>query len=211
MAIYTFGHKLDEVDPDFTSAAPDFRQDTDKRNSGLSLYYPDSPTIKTARMLADEAINIVGAEVKVFIRTDNSDYDTVWDEDADPTYWQSVMMKAFYKPTPIETELKKWGADSINKTEVVFSHRELYLEFGDRMLRAGDVIQMPFNAAFQDRTPKNYRVINGTPTGNYMYTWLYFTCAVETLTADISVRPVELDPIPSEIPFNTNGAYRESI
>lgn len=208
MAIYTFGYG-DE--PEFTAVTPDFRHDTDKYNSSMSLFQPDSPTIKTVRMLADEMINVSGAEIKVFVRTNNADYDLVWDEDADPTYWQSVVMKAFFKPAPLETELKKWGADTVNRTEVVFSHRELFLEFGERMLRAGDVVQLPFNAPFPDRSPKNYRVINGTPTGNYMYTWLYFTCVVETLNADIAVRPVELDPLPVEVPLNTNGVYRESI
>lgn len=211
MSIYRFGFELDNFGPDFLSGAPDFRSDTDQRNSALSVYDTEAPEIKTARTLADEIINISGAEIKVFVRTDNSDFDVVWDEDADPTYWSSDLMKAFFKPAPLETELKKWGADTINKTEVVFSHRQLYEKYGERMLRTGDVLQLPFNSSFVDRNPSNYRVINGTPSGNFRYTWLYFTCAVETLNADISVRPQELFPMPEEVPVNTNGAYRESI
>ena len=167
--------------------------------------------MRTVRTLADEVVNISGAEVKVFIRTNNNDYDAVWDEDADPTYWSSVMMKAFFKPAPLETELKKWGADTINKTEVVFSHRQLFIEFGERMIRAGDVIQLPFNSSFDDRTPKTYRVLNGSPTGNFRYNWLYFSCAVETLTADISVRPQEIQLPQDDELIKTNGAYRESF
>jgi hypothetical protein len=211
MSIYRFGFGLDDFGPDFLSGAPDFRSDTDQRNSALSVYDTEAPEIKTARTLADEIINISGAEIKVFVRTDNSDFDVVWDEDADPTYWSSDLMKAFFKPAPLETELKKWGADTINKTEVVFSHRQLYEKYGERMLRTGDVLQLPFNSSFIDRNPSNYRVINGTPSGNFRYTWLYFSCSVETLNADISVRPQELFPMPEEVPINTNGAYRESI
>ena len=211
MSIYRFGFELDDHGPDFVSGAPDFRSDTDQRNSALSVYDTEAPEIKTARTLADEMINVSGAEIKVFVRTNNADFDVVWDEDADPTYWSSDLMKAFFKPTPLETELKKWGADTINKTEVVFSHRQLYEKYGERMLRTGDVLQLPFNSSFLDRTPSNYRVINSTPSGNFRYTWLYFTCAVETLNADISVRPQELFPMPEEVLINTNGAYRESL
>lgn len=211
MSIYRFGFELDNFGPDFMSGSPDFRSDTDQRNSALSVYDTEAPEIKTARTLADEIINISGAEIKVFVRTDNADFDVVWDEDADPTYWSSDLMKAFFKPAPLETELKKWGADTINKTEVVFSHRQLYEKYGERMLRTGDVLQLPFNSSFIDRNPSNYRVINGTPSGNFRYTWLYFSCSVETLNADISVRPQELFPMPEEVPINTNGAYRESI
>lgn len=211
MSIYRFGFELDNFGPDFLSSAPDFRSDTDQRNSALSVYDTEAPEIKTARTLADEIINISGAEIKVFVRTDNADFDVVWDEDADPTYWSSDLMKAFFKPAPLETELKKWGADTISKTEVVFSHRQLYEKYGERMLRTGDVLQLPFNSSFVDRNPSNYRVINGTPSGNFRYTWLYFSCSVETLNADISVRPQELFPMPEEVPINTNGAYRESI
>ena len=209
MSIYQFGSGGSQ--DSFDESAPDFRSDTEKQNSSLSIFNPEAPEIKTARTLADEMINISGAEVKVFVRTDNADYDIVWDEDADPSYWTSETLKAYFKPTPIETELKKWGADSINKAEVVFSHRQLYELFGNRMLRTGDVIQLPFNAAMQDRSPSNYRILNATPSGNFRYNWIYFSCNVETLNADIAVRPAELPPIPDEMHVNTNGAYRESI
>ena len=209
MSIYQFGSGGSQ--DSFDESAPDFRSYVEKQNSSLSIFNPEAPEIKTARTLADEMINISGAEVKVFIRTDNADYDIVWDEDADPSYWTSEILKAFFKPTPIETELKKWGADAINKAEVVFSHRQLYELFGNRMLRTGDVIQLPFNAAMQDRSPSNYRILNASPSGNFRYNWIYFTCNVETLNADIAVRPAELPPMPDEMQVNTNGAYRESI
>jgi hypothetical protein len=211
MSIYKFGYDYgDTVEESFDDSFPDNRSDVDQRNSPLSLFDLESADVRTARTLADEVVNISGAEVKIFIRTNNNDYDSVWDEDADPTYWTSEMLKAFFKPAPLETELKKWGADTINKTEVVFSHRQVFEKFGGRMLRTGDVLQLPFNAAMEDRSPKTYRVTNATPTGNFRYNWLYFSCTVETLNADISVRPHEIESSMDEEHIKSNGAYRES-
>ena len=211
MSIYKFGYDYgDTVEESFDDSFPDNRSDVDQRNSPLSLFDLESADVRTARTLADEVVNISGAEVKIFIRTNNNDYDSVWDEDADPTYWTSEMLKAFFKPAPLETELKKWGADTINKTEVVFSHRQVFEKFGSRMLRTGDVLQLPFNAAMEDRSPKTYRVTNATPTGNFRYNWLYFSCTVETLNADISVRPHEIESSMDEEHIKSNGAYRES-
>jgi len=211
MSIYKFGYDYgDTVEESFDDSFPDNRSDVDQRNSPLSLFDLESADVRTARTLADEVVNISGAEVKIFIRTNNNDYDSVWDEDADPTYWTSEMLKAFFKPAPLETELKKWGADTINKTEVVFSHRQVFEKFGNRMLRTGDVLQLPFNAAMEDRSPKTYRVTNATPTGNFRYNWLYFSCTVETLNADISVRPHEIESSMDEEHIKSNGAYRES-
>jgi hypothetical protein len=152
-------------------------------------------------------INVSGAEIKLFVRTDNADFDSVWDEDPDPTYWTPLFLKAFFKPEPIQTELTKWGADTKNRTEVVFSHHQIYGLLGDRMLRAGDVVQLPYNAAAI--SPKNFRVLNATPSGNFRYIWLYLTCQVETLTADVAVRPEDDMPVDEQI--RTGGQYRESL
>ena len=77
------------------------------------------------------------------------------------------------------------------------------------MLRTGDVVQLPYNAATMALNPKNYRILNATPSGNFRYNWLYLTCQLETLTADIAVRPEE--DMPAEEPIRTGGQYRESI
>ena len=82
-------------------------------------------------------------------------------------------------------------------------------EVGDRMLRTGDVIQLPYNAATTALNPKNYRILNATPSGNFRYNWLYLTCQLETLTADITVRPEE--DMPTEETTLDGGQYRESI
>ena len=191
----------------FNSILKSFRSDVEQGHSPIQIHNPESADLKLARLLANEQINISGAEIKVYIRTDNADYDEVWDEDPDPTYWNPEFMKAFFKPQPIEVELAKWGADTKNKTEVVFSHFQVFNQFGERMLRAGDVVQLPYNAAAI--SPKNFRIINVTPSGNFRYHWLYLTCTVETLAADITVRPEE--DMPSEERIKTNGRYVEGL
>lgn len=213
MPIYNFGINTDRVAEGdlFSLVKEDHRTESEQRHTAIALHDSTSNDLQTARKLADEMINVSGAEVKVFLRTDNADFDDVWDADSDPTYWDVVLIKAFFKPQPLETELKKWGADTPNKTEVVFSHRMLYTLFSDRMLRAGDVIQLPYNAATRNFSPRNYRVNNGTPSGNFRYNWLYFTCQVETLTADITVRPPGDTPMAEDEMMKPGGVFRDSL
>lgn len=205
--IHRFGYGDGVGDEVFDAVHESFRSDIDQRHTPLALHDPDSADIKMARQLADEIINVSGAEVKIFVRTENADFDAVWDEDPDPTYWNPILIKGFFKPKPIETELKRWGVDTNNKTEIIFSHRQVYGLLGERMLRAGDVIQLPFNAI--PINPKNYRILNATPSGNFRYIWLYFTCQIELLTADITVRPEE-DMMDDEH-IQSGGQYRESL
>lgn len=208
MGLHRFAINTGQVSPDkFNSIWESHRSDVEQRHTPVALHDEGSADVRLARREAEEIINVSGAEVKVYLRTDNEDYDNVWDEDADPSYWPSVPMKAFFKPEPLQAELQLWGADTPNNTEVVFSHWQLIDKFGERMLRAGDVIQLPYNAA--TNSPQNYRVLNATPTGNFRYIWLYMTCQVETLTADITVR-VEED-MPSEDQMKAGGVYRESL
>jgi hypothetical protein len=203
-------HNFREIDnPDgdsFSPVHPDFRSDVQQENGALSVYNPESEDLRMARQQADEIINTVGATVKVYIRTDNADFDPVFDEDPDPTYWNCVPMKAFFRPQPLELELAKWGINVENKTEIVFSHRQLYEQFGDRMLRHGDVIQLPYNATPTNSAPKNYRIVNGAPSGNFRYHWLYYTCHTEILNADVTVRPPDETPSPE-----AGGGYYESL
>lgn len=210
MPIHRFAISTGQLSADkFSTVLESFRSDVEQRHTPLALHDPESADVRYARLQADEIINISGAEVTVYVRTENADFDSVWDEDADPTYWNPIKIKAFFKPQPLEAELNNWGAEVINKTEVVFSHRHLHEELGERMLRTGDVIQLPFNAATQAVNPENYRVLNGTPSGNFRYNWLYFTCAVETLTADVTVHPEE-DMVEDE-QISPGGQYRESL
>lgn len=208
MGIHNFGVDTGGISTGkFHAVHTSFRSDVEQRNTPVALHDNESADIRMARQQADEMINVSGAEIMVYTRTDNADHDKVWDEDADPTYWPPVPMKAFFKPEPLQAELQHWGIDTPNKTEVVFSFRQIIGRFGERALRAGDVLQLPYNAS--NNSPKNYRILNATPTGNFRYVWLYYTCQVETLTADVTVR-VEED-LPPEQQINTGGVYRESI
>lgn len=208
MSIHRFAVDTGQLSPGkHDTVLESMRSDVEQRHTKVALHDLESADVRLARTMADEMINVSGAEVVVYQRTDNAGFDGVWDEDPDPSYWPGVSIKAFFKPEPIQVELTKWGADTKNATEVVFSHRHLHEIFGDRMLRAGDVIQLPYNAAAIQ--PKNYRVLNATPTGNFRYVWLYLTCQAELLTADITVR-VEED-MPVETPVESGGGYRESL
>lgn len=210
MPIYRFAVDTGQAGGDlFDSVQPDFRSDVEQRHTPLALHDPDSNDLKQARKKADEIIHVSGAEVVVYTRTENQDYDRVFDADPDPTYWNPVPMKAFFKPQPLELELKKWGADAENKMEIVFSHRQLYIKFSERMLRVGDLVRVPYNAATQSLNPQYYRVTNATPSGNFRYNWLYFTCQVTLLTADVTVRPADASPMMEEERPEMRG-YRES-
>ena len=204
--------RISDVDdvPDFSAVANDFRSDVEQTNSPLSLFANEAPDLKLARKLVDEAININGAVVNVYLRTDNADYADVWDEDADPTYWNPFKIKAYFKPAPIEMEQKKMGIDIENKMEMTFSHRQIYAVCRDRMLRPGDVLKVPYNGAQKEIAPRFFRVVNSTPSGNFRYNWLYITCKVESLTADITVRPIK-DIIPEVDLYRTNGVHHESL
>lgn len=215
MPIHNFAVETGEIDKDvfdtmLVSYATDFRADVQQRYTLVAQHAPDSPDVVLARKLADEIVNVSGAEVNVFVRTDNADFDSVWDEDPDPTYWNRFSVKGYFRPAPLETELTKWGIDMRNRTEVVFSHHQIFNLLGDRMLRQGDVIQLPYGAATPAIAPKNYRIENATPSGVFRYIWLYLTCAAELLTADITVRPPG-DVMPEEEPLKTGGVYRESL
>ncbi len=206
MAVHEFGSG-NFSGADFTSAFQGFKSDAQQESSPLSLYNNESKDIQLVRTKAEEQMNIVGAEALIYTRTDNADFDSVWDEDADPTYNSPKGLKAFWKFEQIQTELVKWGVDTKIKLEITFTHMSIYSEFMERMLRPGDVIQIPYGSV--PITPKNIRVLNATPTGNYRYAWIYFTCQVEQLTADITVR-VE-DDMPEEDQLRGGGVYRESL
>lgn len=204
MAIHDFSMSGDKINHDDVIASN--RSDVEQTFSPISVHNNESADIRLARQIADEMINVSGAKVKLFLRTDNADYDQVWDEDADPTYWNAIPIKGYFAPQPLESELTSWGVDTPNKTEIIFSHRQIYEHNQDRMIRTGDVVQIPYNSLMLK--PKNYRVLNATPHGNYKYIWLYVLCQLEVLTADISVR-VENDMQDNGI--ISEGTYRETI
>lgn len=190
--IYSFGADNNNGQPLGTNS---FRSDIEQNEPLLQLQNSESADIATADRLAREVLNISGANVKIYIRTENGDYDSVWDEDADPTYYPAKNIRAYFKPQPMEVELKRWGIDAPNKTEIVMSASDLKQSFGNRMLRSGDVVELPYNnpanfGVAGALNPKFYRITNATPSGNYRYQWIYYTCSVETLPADTTVRVI---------------------
>lgn len=160
------------------------RMDPAVQNTPIAVHNPDSPDIAQAAKMAEEIINVSGADVEVYMRTDNKDYDAVWDADADPTYWSKIPLKGFFIPKPSETVLTKWGSDTPIKQEIVFSKAVVMAETRDRSLRVGDVIKVPYNTKLKSDT---YRITNVQETGNFRYIWLYINCQVETITGDITV------------------------
>ena len=115
---FTFNNKTD-----FTSVRSSNRSEVEQTHSLLQIEDNESQDILTVRQLADEMVNISGAVVQVYLRSNNDKYDRVWHEDPNPTYLNPVTMKAFFKPQPLETELKKWSVQTENQTELIFSHR----------------------------------------------------------------------------------------
>ncbi len=185
--IHRFGMLTNDVVP--ISDGLDNRDEAQRANPLYQVDDKEAPDISTAYKIAEEMINVNGAHVVMHARTDNEDVDEVFDEDPDPTYWNPIPMRAFFTPQPLERELTKWGADAAdNKTEVVFLRSHIFKEFGSRLLRAGDLIEIPYNSVSKAR-PKYYQVDTAQETGMYRYQWLYVTCKVTLLTGDTDIRP----------------------
>ena len=164
----------------------------------------NSRDIGTVRRLVREMISVGGALVQVHTRTMNDDVDDIWDEDPDPTYLVPETFKAVFVPQPLETELTMWGADvSNNQTEIAFFLLDIHEKFGDRLLRTGDLIEVPYNSISAQK-PKYYYVNNAQETGNFRYTWLYLNCHTSLITGDVNIRPAtdQIQLIGYEMPDN---------
>ena len=194
MGLHNFDTKQEFISID---ALPDFRTEEQKQFTPLSVYNHDNPDLAFAERKAEEIINISGAWIVIFPRTNNSGADEVWEEDPDPTYKSGVKLKGYFVPQPVVIELTRCGIDSQNKTSVVFSRAILFKEFGKRMLRPGDVFEVPHNTLtpLQEAEPggksnrmDKYRIINASDIGNFLYRWLYYKCDVEALTGDITIQ-----------------------
>ena len=93
MTIHRFAIDTGQLSPGkFTSVLESSRSDVEQRHTKIALHDEESADIRYARQLADEIIHVSGAEIEVYLRTDNADNDSVWDADADPTYWQPILM-----------------------------------------------------------------------------------------------------------------------
>lgn len=167
-----------------------FRSDVEQSNPLYQVQNADSADITTVRRLATEMIQINGANVRIHPRTNNDDHNKVWDEDADPTYKTPVNCKGFFVPQPLEYELTQWGVDTTNKAEIVFSLDEMVSLFGNRLLRTGDLIELPFNSQMKEK-PKYYLVDNAQEFGNFRYTWLYLKCQTTLMPGEVNLKPAQ--------------------
>lgn len=163
----------------------DFRAEVDQQNPNVAVYQ-DNEDLGFAEKIADELISVSGAWVTVYLRSDHEGFDKVWNEDVDPTYHNGVRLKGYFKPEPLQEELTKFGVDTPNKTTIVFSRFHLLRAFGERSLRAGDLIELPYGPK-SDGIPQKYRILNVSLTGNFRYLWLYQSCDAEAITGDITI------------------------
>lgn len=184
MAIHNFA-QLNGASPGDQFAS--FQSALEKRNSPLQLHDPSNPDHSFYRSIAEEIVNISGADLVVYLRTNNS-FDDVWEEDADPTYYPGVRIKGFFAPQPKATELTPWGVDTPNATKITFSRGSVLNQFGNRMIRIGDVIEIPYNALGEVK-PDRYRVLNSADAGQFRYEWFYWECYVESITDDVTIDP----------------------
>lgn len=162
------------------------RSDIEQNNPLIQVHDDNSSDHVLSDSIANEMINISGAEVLVYLRTDNYDYDDVWEEDPDPTYKPSVMVKGFFVPKPKNSELTIFGVDTPNQTTIMFSKSQILNLFGDRLIRAGDIIELPYNGGGYAK-PSKFRVINSYDSGNFKYKWYYWSCLVENIVDDVVV------------------------
>jgi hypothetical protein len=192
MPVYDFFRSFGGEEQRFSSIEnlPDFRSSVEKQSTPLSLYNHAKPDLAFAERLAEEAINISGAWVTLYLKEpnlDHDDLDDIWDEDADPIYQVGRDMKAWFKVDSLNIELTQWGVDSPLQTTVIFPRAVLAQEVGmNRLLTVGDVLELPYNAP-KLRGPARFRVLNAYDSGMYHYRWLYYTAVCELLPADTAL------------------------
>jgi len=183
-------------------SAPDFRSGAEQENSLLSIFDHNNPDIAYMEREALTYIFDAGAWTNVYLRTnDLGQVDPVWEEDSNPIYEQPHKFKGVFAPDSVAISMVKWGLDSSVKFKVSYSRAWLLHTLGDRLIRKGDVIRIPHNTMQQLQNTEyldgkvnqmdQFRVLEATDTGNFNYRWLYWTCTVEPLTGDISVRVEE--------------------
>lgn len=182
---------------------PNNRTDAQSENSKVNISNQESEIAYMERAALDY-INQAGTNSYIYLRSnDLGKVDEVWEEDSEPIYEQPIIVKAQFVPEKMSTALKKWGIESDAKFEINYSRAQLLDELGPRLIRTGDVIQIPHNTLVQTQNTEfidgkfgvadKFRVIEAHDTGNFNYRWLYWTCTVELLTGDITVRPPDAD------------------
>jgi hypothetical protein len=181
-------HQFDK-NQSFTSldTSTDFRSEASIMNPQQSIYNHNNPDIAAAERLALEQLRIAGAWVTVLTRTEDNKYDKTWNEDSDPTYYTGYDFKAFFEPQAPEVALTKFGIDSPNKFDLVFSRAWVLEKLGNRLFRNGDVVIVPHNSLVINAT--RFRVVHVADSGNFRYRWIYLNVTVENMNNDESLAP----------------------
>jgi hypothetical protein len=192
----------DQHIPEYSSIqnVPDHRSDQEKLSSPLSIFDQNNPEIANMERQALDYIHTSGAWTQVYLRSNALlEVDEVWEEDANPVYDLPKPFKGQFAPEPMSAALNKWGYEANTKFKINYSRAELLDALGNRLIRAGDVIAIPHNTLIQQQNTEfvdgpigladKFRVVGAQDIGNYNYRWLYWTCTVELLTGDITVRP----------------------
>jgi len=175
----------------------DFR---DPDASQISIFDPNNPDIAFMEREAFNYIHESGAPTKIYLRTnDLGNVDEVWEEDNNPIYDLPITIKGQFVPEKMSMALNKFGVENNAQFEIHYSRAELFHTFNTRMIRSGDIIQIPYNTLIQTQNTEfidgqlgladKFRVISATDTGNFNYRWLYWSCTVELLTGNFTVRP----------------------
>lgn len=179
---------------------PDFRSDAEKQLSPASQYNPSISDISVAERWAEELCNISGAQVAVYLRSENEAViDDTWDEAQDVIYENPIWEKGVWKPEPLPNELTRFGVDAKNKSIITFSRATL-LGTLRRVVRDGDVIAVQQNEVLDDYNLDiqngflYYRVVTAANSGQFRYRWLYTRCVVEPFTGDSKWLP-KIDPV----------------
>jgi len=172
----------------FIPPSADFRSDVQQNNPIYQVQDENSADVGTVKRIAREAFYIAGANAQVHARTSNHDIEGVHDEDPDPTYWAPKPFKVYFVPQPLEFDLKEWGVETENMVEAVFWLDDVSNEFQERLLRPGDLIDLPFGSRGEHK-PKYYFVTNAQEFGNYRYNWLYLRCHAVLVPGDVNIRP----------------------
>lgn len=182
--------------PEYSSIQqmPDY---SDPDNNLTSMFDPDNPEIANMEREAYNYIHQAGAPTEIYLRTsDLGAVDDVWEEDNNPIYDSPVPVKGQFVPEKMSTALVKFGVESNAKFDVHYSRAELLDLFGNRLIRSGDVIDIPHNTLVQTQNTEfvdgkfglatKFRVLEARDTGNFNYRWLYWTCTVELLTGKMN-------------------------
>jgi len=170
---------------------PDNRTDIEKEFTPLSIFNHNKPDLALLERTAEEAINLCGAWVTLFIKEPISKGEghplDIWDEDPDPQYRNGIKIKGHVKFDQWKWDLTRWGIDSELTATVTFSRAIIGKTVGlGRMLNPGDVIEVPYNRSGSE-TPLRFRVKNEYESGAVNYRWLYYSTICELIPGDKSL------------------------